>query len=104
MGAAMGALAGHFSDYGIDDNFIKSVQDQVTEGNPMGAILAIPLTMIVKEVFLAAYVDTRVLADLMSADSPREKSTRMFLQVSWLTLSRPLQNQYSFYTEVSHRS
>jgi len=32
MGAAMGALAGHFSDYGIDDNFIKSVRDQVTEG------------------------------------------------------------------------
>ncbi len=42
---------------------------------PMGAILAIPLTMIVKEVFLDAYDDTRALADLMSADSPREKST-----------------------------
>ena len=42
---------------------------------PMGAILAVPLTMIVKEVFLDAYDDTRVLADLMSADSPREKST-----------------------------
>ena len=32
IGAAMGALAGKFSDYGIDDGFIKSVQDQVTEG------------------------------------------------------------------------
>ena len=32
MGAAMGALSGHFADYGIDDNFIKSVKDQVTEG------------------------------------------------------------------------
>jgi len=42
---------------------------------PMGAILAVPLTMIVKEVFLDAYDDTRALADLMSADSPREKST-----------------------------
>ena len=31
-GAAMGALAGKFSDYGIDDDFIKSVQNQVTEG------------------------------------------------------------------------
>ncbi len=40
---------------------------------PMGAILAIPLTMIVKEVFLDAYDDTRGLADLMSgADSPTE--------------------------------
>ena len=40
---------------------------------PMGAILAIPLTMIVKEVFLDAYDDTRGLADLLSgADPPTE--------------------------------
>jgi uncharacterized membrane protein len=32
VGAAMGALAGKFSDYGIDDDFIKSVQQEVTEG------------------------------------------------------------------------
>ena len=32
IGAAMGALAGKFSDYGIDDDFIKSVQGKVTEG------------------------------------------------------------------------
>jgi uncharacterized membrane protein len=32
VGAAMGALSGHFADYGIDDNFIKSIRDQVTEG------------------------------------------------------------------------
>lgn len=32
IGAAMGALAGRFADYGIDDGFIKSVRDQVTEG------------------------------------------------------------------------
>ena len=32
IGAAMGALAGKFADYGIDDDFIKSVQKQVTEG------------------------------------------------------------------------
>jgi uncharacterized membrane protein len=32
IGAAMGALAGKFSDYGIDDEFIKSVQGKVTEG------------------------------------------------------------------------
>jgi uncharacterized membrane protein len=32
VGAAMGALSGKFSDYGIDDDFIKSVQSQVTEG------------------------------------------------------------------------
>jgi len=37
---------------------------------PMGALLAVPLTMIVKEVVLDAYDDTRGLADLMSAYSP----------------------------------
>ena len=32
VGAAMGALVGHFSDYGISDDFIKEVQSKVTEG------------------------------------------------------------------------
>jgi len=32
VGAAMGALAGKFSDYGISDDFIKQVRSQVTEG------------------------------------------------------------------------
>ncbi|MFN2194731.1 MAG: DUF1269 domain-containing protein [Anaerolineales bacterium] len=32
VGAAMGALGGKFADYGIDDNFIKSVGQKVTEG------------------------------------------------------------------------
>jgi uncharacterized membrane protein len=31
-GAAFGALGGAFRDYGIDDDFIKSVRSQVTEG------------------------------------------------------------------------
>jgi predicted PurR-regulated permease PerM len=41
---------------------------------PMGALLAVPLTMVVKEVFLDAYDDTRGLAELMSAGSPTVKS------------------------------
>lgn len=32
VGAAMGALAGHYSNYGIDKDFIDKVSDQVTEG------------------------------------------------------------------------
>jgi uncharacterized membrane protein len=32
VGAAIGALVGKFSDYGIDDDFIKSVGAKVTEG------------------------------------------------------------------------
>ena len=32
VGAAFGALGGKMADYGIDDDFIKSVRDQITEG------------------------------------------------------------------------
>jgi uncharacterized membrane protein len=32
VGALTGALAGKFSDYGIDDDFIKSVGAKVTKG------------------------------------------------------------------------
>jgi uncharacterized membrane protein len=32
VGAAMGALMGHYSNYGIDKDFIKQAQDKVTEG------------------------------------------------------------------------
>jgi predicted PurR-regulated permease PerM len=40
---------------------------------PMGALLAIPLTMVVKDGFLDAYDETRGLSDLMSGDSPPPK-------------------------------
>jgi uncharacterized membrane protein len=32
MGAAAGAVSGKFTDYGIDDSFIKDLQSKVTEG------------------------------------------------------------------------
>ena len=32
VGAAMGAISGKMADYGIDDDFIKEVREQVTEG------------------------------------------------------------------------
>ena len=32
VGAVVGALNGHFNKYGIDDDFIKSAQEKVTEG------------------------------------------------------------------------
>ena len=32
LGAAMGAIAGHFADYGISDDFIKTVKSKVTPG------------------------------------------------------------------------
>ena len=33
VGAGTGALMGKFSDYGIDDNFIKEVGSQIQPGN-----------------------------------------------------------------------
>ncbi len=32
VGGLMGALAGHFRDYGIDDNFINNVRSKITPG------------------------------------------------------------------------
>jgi uncharacterized membrane protein len=32
VGATMGALSGKFNDYGINDNFISKVRQEVTEG------------------------------------------------------------------------
>ena len=40
VGAAMGALAGKFSDYGIDDTFIKQVREKVTEGTSVLFLLS----------------------------------------------------------------
>lgn len=33
VGAASGAIAGHFSDYGIEDNFVKDVSQQLKPGS-----------------------------------------------------------------------
>ena len=41
---------------------------------PMGALLAIPLTLVVKNVFLDAHDETRGLAMLMSASAPAKQS------------------------------
>ena len=32
VGAAMGALTGHFSNYGIDEDFVQAAREKVTEG------------------------------------------------------------------------
>ncbi len=32
VGAALGALFGHFSNYGIDKDFLKAAQEKITEG------------------------------------------------------------------------
>lgn len=39
VGAAMGALAGHYSDYGIDKEFIEEVRGKITEGTSAAFLL-----------------------------------------------------------------
>lgn len=45
VGAAIGALTGHFSDYGIDDKFIKEVQSEVTVGTSALFLLTSDVTV-----------------------------------------------------------
>ena len=40
IGAAFGALSGKMSDYGIDDEFIKNVREQVSAGTSALFLLA----------------------------------------------------------------
>lgn len=42
IGAGMGALMAHFSDFGIDDDFIKAVQTQVVPGTSALFLLCLP--------------------------------------------------------------
>ena len=45
VGAAVVALAGHFTDYGIDDKFIKQVQSEVTPGTSALFLLTSDVTV-----------------------------------------------------------
>ena len=48
VGAAMGALSGSLTDIGIDDDFIKTVRSQVTEGT--SALFLIPSDAVMHKV------------------------------------------------------
>ena len=45
VGALAGALFGHFSDYGIDDDFIAKVREKVTEGTSALFLLTSEVTL-----------------------------------------------------------
>jgi len=64
VGAAMGALTGHFSDYGIDDDFIKSVRDQVTEGTSALFLLTGNVTLDKVEEELKGQIGTLIKSNL----------------------------------------
>jgi uncharacterized membrane protein len=64
VGAAMGALAGHFKDYGIDDDFIKSVRDQVAEGTSALFLLTGNVTLDKVEDELKGQIGTLIKSNL----------------------------------------
>ena len=45
VGAAAGAVSGHFTDYGINDSFIKDVQTKVTEGTSALFLMTASVTL-----------------------------------------------------------
>jgi uncharacterized membrane protein len=64
MGAAMGALSGHFADYGINDDFMKSIRDQVTEGTSALFLLTGTVTLDKVEEEMKGQIGTLIKSNL----------------------------------------
>jgi uncharacterized membrane protein len=64
MGAAMGALSSHFGDFGIDDDFMKSVRDQVTEGTSALFLLTSAVTLDKVEEEMKGQIGTLIKSNL----------------------------------------
>ena len=64
FGAAMGALSGRFSDFGIDDDFISSVREQVTQGTSALFLLTGNVTLDKVEEELKGQIGTLVKSNL----------------------------------------
>ena len=71
-GAAMGALAGKFTDYGIDDNFIRQTRDKVTEGT--SALFLLTSGAVVDKVVEAMKGQT---FEILSTNLPQEKEDEL---------------------------
>jgi len=72
VGAAMGALSGKFADYGINDNFIKEVRDQVTEGTSALFLLTANATI---DKVAAAFEGTHM--ELIQSNLTQEQETAL---------------------------
>jgi uncharacterized membrane protein len=71
VGAAFGALGGAFRDYGIDDDFIKRVRSQVTEGT--SALFLMTSEAVMDRVVEAmAKVPFEIIATNLSADQEQK--------------------------------
>jgi uncharacterized membrane protein len=74
IGAAMGALAGKFSDYGIDDDFIESVQGKVTAGT--SALFLMTSEAVVDRV-VAAFKDKGLEPEVVATNLSQEEEDRL---------------------------
>jgi uncharacterized membrane protein len=72
VGAAMGALSGKFSDYGIDDNFIKQTREKVTEGT---SALFLLTTGAVQDKVVAALKGQTF--EIISTNLPKDKEDEL---------------------------
>jgi uncharacterized membrane protein len=72
VGAAMGALSGKFSDYGIDDNFIKQTREKVTEGT--SALFLLTTGAVVDKVVEALKGQT---FEILSTNLPKDKEDEL---------------------------
>src|SRR5512137_568635 len=72
VGVAMGALSGKFSDYGIDDNFIKQTREKVTEGT--SALFLLTSGAVMDKVVEAMKEQT---FEILSTNLPKEKEDEL---------------------------
>ena len=79
VGAAAGALSGSLADYGIDDDFIKSVRAKVTEGTSALFLLTGQVTVDkIEDIFQQSK------AELIQANLTKEQEEKLQAQFSAL--------------------
>lgn len=72
VGATAGALSGSFSNYGIDDDFIKSVRAKVTEGTSALFLLTGQVTLDkIEEIFQESH------AELIQSNLTKEQEEKL---------------------------
>ena len=79
VGAAAGALSGSLADYGIDDDFIKSIQEKVTEGTSALFLLTGQVTVNkIEDIFQQSN------AELIQSNLTKEQEAQLQAQFSAL--------------------
>jgi len=68
VGATAGAISGKFTDYGINDDFIKNLQDKVTEGTSALFLLVGQVTVDKVEAAFAADEKGELIQSNLSAE------------------------------------